>query len=188
MTTPEDGAGPASADGVSGTERDGEPSGEPVVGDRFRTPLLDAHGVLVPVERDAADLCSTRQAAELLGVTEEAVRKLRQRGRLRGWPSRRSTPGGRLVDYRFVIEEVLTHRRGDGGRRSTTTSSAGWSDAEFLRAENAQLQVALVEAQARAELLGLERENATLRSELDAARTEIGALRAALAALVAPRS
>lgn len=164
------------------------PTGVP---NEYRTPALDARGVLVPAELDAPDLCTAREAARLLGCSRENLGKLRVRGVVRGWPARQDAKGGRSTDYRYLIAEVAarvartvpTAGAAPGDARSDAiVSSATLGEREFLRRENAELELARQAAEHRAVLAERDATIARLEFERDAAVAERARLRAMLGA------
>lgn len=57
--------------------------------------------------QDTADTCSTREAAELLGISVRTAQLWVEDGRLRAW----KTPGGHRRILRHSVQEMLQHRR-----------------------------------------------------------------------------
>ncbi|MGH8244173.1 MAG: MerR family transcriptional regulator, partial [Steroidobacteraceae bacterium] len=60
------------------------------------------------------DVCSTREAADRLGVSLRTVQLWSEAGLLRAW----KTPGGHRRILTDSVEELLQRRAGDGPRRA----------------------------------------------------------------------
>lgn len=177
-------------------------SSEPVVRvpNPYRTPALDERGVLADDELEAEDLITVAEAVAILGITRARLYRLRRDSRLSAWPAQCSL-NGTPTDYRFLREEVTARasmtERGKRVEALRVASSspilpgvrqvAGLDEVEFLRRENAQLDIALERAKYSLELEQLRGEIAGLRTELAHTERRAAEAEAMLGALYAAR-